>query len=306
MWMVAFYTGVRPMRWLARPERRLRRAARPGPGPPLRHAARELGHVTRSIPWRRARDRHGAPSPHPSTSWRTRSMLAAFAFMFYAAWRVRPARRATQGVARSPPSSCCSSSRASSTRSQDYGVLSDLYFTQLSFVVLVFAVSVGLRQESLQDEAELRAYRAHLESLVDERVKELDEANARLALEVQERLATEESLRRRVAELNALQRVSRTLADRSDLDDGAGPGHARDRGALRRPVRAGSTSRGRRGSVRRSDGATDRRRRPRARPCSSCPWCARERPSAPSASPATRARRSPTRSAGWPRRSPTT
>jgi len=100
---------------------------------------------------------------------------------------------------------------------QNYGVLSDLYFTQLSFVVLVLAVNVGLRQESLRQEDGLLANRAHLESLVEQRVKDLDEANARLALESQGRLATAESLRRRVAELDALQRISRTLASRRDL-----------------------------------------------------------------------------------------
>ena len=96
--------------------------------------------------------------------------------------------------------------------------MAELYFTQLSFAVLVVAVSLALRHESMRDEAELRVYRTHLEAVVDERVRELDTANEQLALEVRERLATEESLRRRVAELNALQRVSRTLADRSDLD----------------------------------------------------------------------------------------
>jgi signal transduction histidine kinase len=61
------------------------------------------------------------------------------------------------------------------------------------------------------------ANRAHLEALVERRVKDLDDVNTRLELESEERLATAEALRRRVAELDALQRVSRTLADRADL-----------------------------------------------------------------------------------------
>ena len=100
---------------------------------------------------------------------------------------------------------------------QNYGIVSDIYFTQLSFVVLVLGINVGLRQESLRHEAGLQANRDYLEALVGERVRDLDQANTRLALESQERLAVAEALRLRVAELDALQRISHALADRADL-----------------------------------------------------------------------------------------
>jgi signal transduction histidine kinase len=53
---------------------------------------------------------------------------------------------------------------------------------------------------------------------VDERMSDLEDAHERLAQESRERLATAAALRRRVAELDALQHISRMLADRSDLD----------------------------------------------------------------------------------------
>ncbi len=81
----------------------------------------------------------------------------------------------------------------------------------------MLATSVGLRRESLRQEAELRLYRTELESLVEERVAELDLTNERLADEVRVRLAAEEALRRRVAELDSLQHLSQTLAGRTDL-----------------------------------------------------------------------------------------
>ena len=157
-----------------------------------------------------------APAPHPVYHVVSALMLAAYIFMFYAAWRLHHRGERTKawlvtavillflvaGVVDSL---------------QNYGVVSDIYFTQLSFVVLVLGINVGLRQESLRHEAGLQANRDYLEALVGERVRDLDQADARLALESQERLAVAEALRLRVAELDALQRISHALADRADL-----------------------------------------------------------------------------------------
>ena len=64
---------------------------------------------------------------------------------------------------------------------------------------------------------ELQLYRTHMDELVEARVRELDEAYALLELEARERRATEEVLRRREEELDALQRMAQVLAGRSTL-----------------------------------------------------------------------------------------
>ena len=90
-----------------------------------------------------------------------------------------------------------------------------LYLTQISFAVVIVAVSLILRRESLRTETELRLYRTQMDALVEVRVAELDEANEKLGLEAKERRATEEVLRRRVEELDALQRMAQILAGRT-------------------------------------------------------------------------------------------
>ncbi len=65
---------------------------------------------------------------------------------------------------------------------------------------------------------ELQEYRTHMDELVEERVRELDEAHERLAEESRERRATEEVLRRRVEELDVLTRMAQILAGRTTLE----------------------------------------------------------------------------------------
>jgi len=216
MWLVAFYTRVRPMRLL------LGLSAGFGalialnlllPYGVLHRVVGSIatahmvgGDVTVMI----------APAPHPVYFVMTAIAAAAYVFMFGAAWLVH--RRGERAKARVVTAFLLVFLVAGILDSlQDFGVLTDLYYTQLSFVILVVAVNLGLRQESLRHEAGLVATSAHLESLVRQRVKDLDAANTRLALESQQRLAVAEALRQRVGELDALQRISRTLADRVDL-----------------------------------------------------------------------------------------
>ena len=90
-----------------------------------------------------------------------------------------------------------------------------LYLSQLSFAVVIIAVSLALRRESLRVETELQLYRTHMDELVEARVRELDEANAKLEYETEERRATEEVLRRRLAELDALRRIAQLLGGRT-------------------------------------------------------------------------------------------
>ena len=92
-----------------------------------------------------------------------------------------------------------------------------LYLTQICFALVIVAVSLALRRESLLVERELQMYRTQMDALVEARVAELDEANEQLALEAKERRATEAVLRRRVEELAALQRLAQILAGRVEL-----------------------------------------------------------------------------------------
>ncbi len=216
MWLVAFYTGVRSLRWLLALSAGFCAVVVLNLILPYGLLHREVG----SIGSAHVAGAHvsviAAPSPHPLNYLASALVLVAFGYMFYAARRVH--RRGERGKAWIVTAVLLLFLVTGAIDSlQDYGILADLYYTQLSFVILVFGISIELRHESLTQEAGLLANRAHLESVVDQRVKDLDEANARLALESQERFATAESLRRRVAELDALQRVSRTLADRVDL-----------------------------------------------------------------------------------------
>ncbi len=90
-----------------------------------------------------------------------------------------------------------------------------LYLSQVSFAVVIMAVSLALRRESLRVETELQLYRTHMDELVEARVRELDEANAKLEYETEERRATEEVLRRRLEELDALRRMAQLLGGRT-------------------------------------------------------------------------------------------
>ena len=94
-----------------------------------------------------------------------------------------------------------------------------LYLSQVSFALVIIAVSLALRGESLKVEKELQLYRTHMDELVEARVRELDEAHERLAEQERERLATEDELRRRVEELKTLQRLAQILAGRSTLEE---------------------------------------------------------------------------------------
>jgi signal transduction histidine kinase len=216
MWLVAFYTGVRPLRWLLSLSVAFGALVVVNLLLPYGALHRVIGDLASTHMAGADISVMVEPSPHPIYHVVSVLMLAAFVVMFSAAWRLylRGERRKAWLVTAFLLLFLVAGVMDTL---QNHGVLTDLYYTQLSFVILVMAVNIGLRQESLRQEAGLQADRAHLASLVDERVKDLDEANTRLALESQQRLAVAEALRRRVAELDALQRISRTLADRADL-----------------------------------------------------------------------------------------
>ncbi len=216
MWLVAFYTGVRPMRLLLGLSAGFGALIALNLLLPYGVLHRVVGSLATAHMVGGDVSVMVAPAPHPVYFVMTAVAAAAYVFMFAAAWLVH--KRGERAKARVVTAFLLVFLVAGILDSlQDYGVITDLYFTQLSFVILVVAVNLGLRQESLRHEAGLVATSTHLESLVRQRVKDLDAANTRLALESQQRLAVAEALRQRVGELDALQRISRTLADRVDL-----------------------------------------------------------------------------------------
>ena len=216
VWLVAFYADVRPTRWLL--------ALSGGfcavvaidlvlPFGLLNEGMGELSAVRIAGAQVRVMSN---PSPHPLNYLTDALTLAAFVFLCYAVFRVlRRGERAKAGYLGLIVVFLSLTTLVDTFT--DYGIVSSLYLTQLGFVAVVLAVSIALRRESLQAETELRAFRTQLESLVDARVRDLDRANEQLAREIGERLATEEALRRRVAELDSLQHITQTLAGRSDL-----------------------------------------------------------------------------------------
>ncbi len=217
VWLVAFYTGVRPLRFLlaltagfclvvainlwlplglyhSRPVE-------------LRSTAMFGSHVMLMA----------QPSPHWANVITSALTAIAFVFLYYALFKIlaRGERRKAAYLALGV--GLFSLTMLLDTLA-DYGLIVSLYLTQLCFAAVVLIMSVALRHEALQAEAELQGYRTQLESLVDARVRDLDKATDLLEVEIQIRTAAEESLRQRLTELDALQNISQRLADRTDLD----------------------------------------------------------------------------------------
>jgi two-component system nitrate/nitrite sensor histidine kinase NarX len=158
-------------------------------------------------------------SPHVLQNVTDALTLIAFAFLCYAVYRV--SRRPTP--VRAGYLGLMTGLLAVATLIDaiiEHRVLisvNTFYLSQVSFAVVIIAVSLALRRESLRVERELQVYRTRMDDLVDARVHELDEAYALLELEAEERRATEGALRRREEELDALQRMAQVLAGRATL-----------------------------------------------------------------------------------------
>jgi PAS domain S-box-containing protein len=97
--------------------------------------------------------------------------LAAFVFVCRAVYDVIRRGEGTKGLMLVIAAALVSLTVVMDTL-MDYGVLESFYLTQLSFVAIVFAVSIALRRESLRAEVALAAYRGQLE-------KELAESETR-------------------------------------------------------------------------------------------------------------------------------
>lgn len=216
VWLVAFYTGVRPQRFLL--------ALTAAFGLMLVvDLALPLGLLHDQVGTLRPLDMAGAhamgitgASPHPLHLITVALTVVALAFLLYALVRVYERGERGKAALLAAAVTLFAVSMLVDILT-DYGLITSFYTTQLYFAGVVLVTSVALRRESLRDEAELRRYRTELESLVEARVVDLDQANEQLAEEVRVRVSTEDALRRRVAELDALQRLAQTLAERADL-----------------------------------------------------------------------------------------
>ena len=158
-------------------------------------------------------------SPHVLQNVTDALTLISFAFLCYAVYRVyrRPAQARARYLGLMTALLAVATLFDAIIEHRVVITFNTLYLSQVSFAVVIIAVSLVLRRESLRVEMELQLYRTHMDELVEARVRELDEANARLAEESRERRATEEVLRRRVEELDALQRMAQVLGGRTTL-----------------------------------------------------------------------------------------
>ena len=215
VWLVAYYTDVRPRRLLLALTAALGAVVAIDLVLPLGILHDNAGEV------RMASAGGGQimvmvdPSPHPLNSIAEVLTLAAFVFLGYAAYRVYRRGEHTKGEYVGLLVALLALTTVVDTLT-DHGLLTTLYLTQLGFVAVVVAVSVALRRESSQDERQLRTARAQLETLLDARVGDLNRALDLLAAETRERAAAQASLERRVAELDSLQHLAQTLEGRGD------------------------------------------------------------------------------------------
>ena len=158
-------------------------------------------------------------SPHVLQNVTDALTLVAFGFMCYAVFRVyrRPAHDRARYLGLMTGLLAVATLLDAINEHRIVISLNTLYLSQIAFALVIIAVSLVLRRESLVLEMELQKYRTHMDEIVEARVRELDEAYALLELEARERRVTEEALRRREEELDALQRMAQVLAGRATL-----------------------------------------------------------------------------------------
>jgi signal transduction histidine kinase len=99
----------------------------------------------------------------------------------------------------------------------DTGVVNSIYIVELGYLGVVITMSARLYSEIIQMEAELDRHRGQLETLVQERTSELATANEQLEREIGERRLAEESLQQRLEELAVLGRITQMLVTVTDL-----------------------------------------------------------------------------------------
>jgi len=99
----------------------------------------------------------------------------------------------------------------------DSGALNFVYLGDYGFIPLLIVMSLQLANKVILTEEELAQYRQELVTLVEERTTELQQANKLLRDEVAERERAEDSLNRRVEDLNLINQVTEILSKAKKL-----------------------------------------------------------------------------------------
>jgi signal transduction histidine kinase len=97
------------------------------------------------------------------------------------------------------------------------GIINFVIASDFGFLGLAIVMSLKMSNDIIRTEEEVTRYRGQLETLVQERTYELQQANDQLAHEVGERGQAEKTLRRHVEELAVLSRITQLLATVTDL-----------------------------------------------------------------------------------------
>ena len=120
-------------------------------------------------------------SPHVLQNVTDALTLVAFGFLCYAVYRVyrHPGRARAHHLGLMTALLAVATMFDAIIEHRVVITFNTLYLSQVAFAVVIIAVSLSLRRESLQVETELQLYRTHMDELVEERVRELDEAHAR-------------------------------------------------------------------------------------------------------------------------------
>jgi signal transduction histidine kinase len=216
LWFVAFYTGVRPRRFLLVMSLWFTGVIILQVALPYGILFAEVSGLREiTLPW--GEHFHLAQAtPNPLRLAVDLFQLAFFAFAFYATYRQY--RHGDRGRARLLALAIFLFILSIVFDSiVDTGVIKSIYISEIVYMGIVVIMSLRLSSELVQTEAELGQYRVKLEAMVDERTVELQQANDQLAHEVGERGQAEKTLRRHVEELAVLGRITQLLATVTDL-----------------------------------------------------------------------------------------
>jgi hypothetical protein len=223
IWFVAFYTGVKPHRFLL--------------GMSLWFTVIIVLHIslpngilfaevsglrTITLPWGEQVVVAQA-TPHPWRPVVDLFLLTMYGFFFYAV--VRQYRNGEHGRALLLGLAILVMLAANGFDTLvDTGVINSIYINQFAFLGIVIVMSLVLSRDITRTETELQRHQGHLEVLVDERTAELkyaneqlERANEELAREIVVREEAEAALRRRIEELSVLNRVAQMLTTTTDL-----------------------------------------------------------------------------------------
>lgn len=215
VWFVAFRTGVQPKRWLAALSVAFGAVLLLNAAFPLGLLHRELGDM-RSAWALGAQIMIGMDAPpHPLLLLYDLLVLVSLIFVVFAIQRShRRLREQDKYLVLVVP---LFGLALVIHLLGDYSTVFSHYLAEVGFFSAAVITSAAVQRETARTETTLRGYKTNLEAMVEQRVDELNTANAQLAREIAEHRVTEDSLRRHTAELDMLQELSQMLTSTPDL-----------------------------------------------------------------------------------------